>query len=1205
MRRGLLFIGLCMPAIFRFAQSTKRTCRGLSSSLRLASAAPLTVFFSGLLIINLGGIALAQSPTGTIRGTVLDPTGATVPGATITLTNQATNSSQTATTDGAGRYILNFVPPGTYTETASVAGFRTAKQNNIIVEVAVDRPVDFKLEVGLVSSQVEVTSTTPPLETSSSNIDTVITTKEITDLPLNGRNPFTLVETVPGVSTVGNASTPHIAGSRNANNEEQLDGMTNILPENNVGNNSTAYTPIVDSVSEFNVQTSVLPAQFGRFSGGVINMVTKTGTNELHGGAFAFAQTTALGAKNYFSSGPVPAYYQYQWGGTLGGPIVIPHVFNGHNRTFFFVGYQDTIEADDKSEVDSVPIPAWRTGDFSQLPALSNGGPGAIYDPATATLESDGFYHRSPFPGNIIPANRLSAVAQAVMKYYPMPNTGPAGAFFNNYQVSGSESSPTWQFDIRLDHNFSDKWHSFVKLSHQQGSYIAFNDYGNAAALTGNGPSVNSAYSFSFDNAITLSPSLVMDLRAGFSRSTSVRTAIGEPFNLSSIDIPSSFITVSQRTTTVFPYFNVGNGYSGLGSTGYVPLEENPSAVDFNPSVVKTIHGHSITMGGEYRKIFENFYQYGFPSGQFPFSQDWTQAVANNTGLSGGTGNAFASMMLGLADSGGDITHDIGVSEASAYFALFLQDDYQASRKLTFNLGLRWDVDVPRTERHNRMDYWNPNLPSPLAGVPAGACLYCANLMGQMVFVGTPQDPYGRHQGPTQWKDFGPRVGFAWSADDKTVVRGGYAVIFQPSQMQAGGTTGGSGTDGFTSSTNFNFTFNNQQTIATTIDNPAPGGYNLPLGAAGGPLTYSGLNISDTFFSTYRNPYSIEGNFNIQRAIPGNATIEAAYIYNRGNFLINGDPGVPYGQVNPAYLSLGTQLTASVANPFYGIITTQGSPLAAATVPYDMLLAPFPNYNGVTSFRKATSGSHYNAFTAKLNKRFSQGFSTLVSFTAGKMMDNAASVVNYLGPASQTYNNQYNPKAEFGVSAQDVSRILTVAGVYELPVGRGKLLFSNANGVVDKFIGGWQANTIVQWDTGTPVVLGAANDNSGLLGASKRPSEAPGNAKLGHSTMAHYFNTALFSQPAPFTLGNAPRVLPNVRVPGVVNADISAFKNNYIGATERYNIQFRVEAFNALNHPQFNAPDTGVNDGTFGQITGSQGQANTPRRLQLVLKLIW
>jgi hypothetical protein len=1174
MRKYLLFIGWFMPAAFV------------------------------LLTINPGCVAFGQSPTGTIRGTVIDPTGAQVGGATITLTNLATNASQTATTDNAGRYILNFVPPGTYSETASAAGFRTAKQNNIIVEIAVDRPVDFKLEVGLVSSQVEVTSTTPPLETSSSNVDTVITTKEITDLPLNGRNPFTLVETVPGVSTVGNASTPHIAGSRNANNEEQLDGMTNILPENNVGNNSTAYTPIVDSVSEFNVQTSVLPAQFGRFSGGVINMVTKTGTNQLHGGAFAFAQTTALGAKNYFSSGPVPAYYQYQWGGTLGGPIVIPHVFNGHNRTFFFVGYQDTIEADDKSEIDSVPLPAWRSGDFSSLPALSGGGPGVIYDPATATLGTDGFYHRTPFPGNIIPLSRLSAVSQAAMKYYPMPNYGAPGAFFNNYQVSGSESSPTWQFDIRLDHNFTDKWHSFVKLSHQQGSYIAFNDYGNAAALTGGGPTTSSAYSFSFDNAITLSPTLVMDLRAGFSRSTAVRTAIGEPFNLSSIDLPPSYVTVSQRTTTVFPYFNVGNGYSGLGSTGYVPLEENPSAFDFNPSVVKTIRGHSISMGGEWRKIFENFYQYGFPSGQFAFSQDWTQSVANNTGLSGGTGNAFASMMLGLGDSG-DITHDIGVSESSAYFALFLQDDYQASKRLTFNVGLRWDVDIPRTERHNRLDYWNPNLASPLVGVPANACLYCANLKGQMIFAGTPQDPYGRHQGPTQWKDFGPRVGFAWSADDKTVVRGGYAVIFQPSELQAGGTTGGSGTDGFTSQTNFNFTFNNQQTIATTIDNPAPTGYNLPLGAAGGPLTYSGLGISDTFFSSYRNPYSIEANFNIQRAIPGNATVEVAYLYNRGNFLINGDPGVPYGQVNPSYLSLGTQLTASVPNPFYGIITTQGSPLAAATVPYDYLLAPFPNYNGVTSFRKATSGSHYNAFTAKVNKRFSQGFSTLFSFTAGKLMDNASSVVSYLGPTSQTYNNQYNPAAEFGLSAQDVSRILTVAGVYELPIGRGKLLLSNLNAVADKFIGGWQANTIVQWDSGTPLVLGQANDNTGLLGSPKRPAEAPGNAKLGNSTMAHYFNTALFSQPASFTLGNAPRVLPNVRVPGVVNADISAFKNNYIGSGERFNIQFRVEAFNALNHPQFNAPDTGVNDGTFGEITGSQGQANTPRRLQLVLKLIW
>jgi hypothetical protein len=1155
----------------------------------------IAAYFMGAVLISA---CFAQSPTGTIRGTVVDPSGAAVAGTTITVTNMDTSESQVVNSDGEGRYIFPLVPPGTYSVTAAAHGFKTAKQDNVIVEIAVGRPVDFNLTVGETSSQVQVTATTPPLETNSSVVDTVVTAKDIADLPLNGRNPLALAELVPGVSTIGGASTPHIAGSRNANNEEQLDGMTNILPEDNVGNNLTAYTPIVDSVAEFNVQTSVLPAQYGRFSGGVINLVTKTGTNQIHGGAFAFAQNGAFEAKNYFSSGPIPPFYQYQWGGTLGGPITIPHLYNGRNRSFFFVGFQDQIQSQNVSETDSVPLPAWRTGNFSSLNTT-------IYDPATATLGSDGFYHRSPFPGNIIPPSRFSAVALAAMTFYPQPNTGAANAFFNNYTVTGAQSSPYYQFDIRLDHNFTPNWHTFVKFSHSSSSSQPFSDYNNPASATGSGPSNTTAYSFSFDNAITLSPTLVLDLRAGFSRQARVTRAIGEPFNLSSLNLPASFISVSQRTTTVFPDFSMGNGYSSLGSTGYVPLEENPSAVDFNPSAVKIIHGHSITMGGEVRKLLLNFYQYGYPSGLFTFSQDWTQGIANNTGGSGGTGNPFASMMLGLGDYG-EITHDIGLSTASSYFALFVQDDYQASRRMTFNVGLRWDVETPRTERHNRLDYWDPNLVSPIAGsVSGGACLYCANLVGQMVFAGTPQDPYGRHQGPTQWKDFGPRVGFAFSADDKTVIRGGYAVIFQPSALQAASTTGSAGTDGFTSGTNFNFTFNNQQTVATTIDNPAPSGYNLPQGVAGGPLTYSGLPISDTFFGSYRNPYSIEGNLTIQRALPGQAVVEAAYLYNRGNFLINGDPGVPYGQVNPSYLSLGSKLTASVPNPFYGIINTPGSPLASATVPYDYLLAPYPNYNGVESYRKPGAGSHYNAFTLKLDKRYANGFSTLVSFTAGKLMDNASSAVTYLGPTSQTYNNQYNPKAEFGLSSQDVSRMFVVAGVYELPFGKGRRFLNSGNAIGNELISGWQGNTIFQWDTGTPIVLGAASDNSGLLGSPKRPEEAPGNAKLSKQTHAEWFNTSLFSQPAPFTLGNAPRTLPNVRVPGVVNADISAFKNNYIGPGERYNIQFRVEAFNALNHPQFNGPDTGVNDGTFGQITGAQGQANTGRRLQLALKILF
>ena len=1172
-------------------QTSLRSTDPVPHSRRMISLL-LGLFLLAFMAIS-SSFAFAQSPTGTIRGTVTDKSGAVISGATITIKDAQTNETKTAQSDDEGRYIVNFVQPAVYTVTATASGFETETQNNVTVEISVGRPVDFTLGIARLSQQVEVSSTTPPLETSTSAVNTVVNAQQITDLPLNGRNPTSLEVLVPGVSTVGGASTPHIAGSRNANNEEQIDGMTNILPENNVGNNSTALTPIVDSVQEFNVQTSTLPAQYGRFSGGVISLVTRSGTNQIHGTVFDFTQTNALYAKNYFSSGPIPSAHLYQWGGTIGGPITIPHIYNGANRSFFFFAYENSKQSSNTTETDTIPTALERTGDFSQLGVT-------IYDPNTAVLQPDGSYQRSAFPGNKIPLDRQSKVAMAAIAYYPTPTND---ALTNNYTYTGPVINNYWHFDMRFDHDFGPKWHSFVRFSHINNPNTPFADYPGAslpASQGYGGPSLSTAYSASFDNAITLSPTLVMDLRAGFSRSAVNRSTFGGSFDLSSLGLPASYVSQASSDDAIFPNFSVGNSGASLGSAGYVPLLENPSAVDFNPSVVKVIHGHSITMGGEYRKLFLNFHQYGYPSGQFStIDNTWTQEFING---SNDGGNPFATMLLGLS-TGGQITHDTSLATASTYDALFIQDDYQAAKNLTFNVGLRWDIEIPRTERHNKLDYWDPTLVSPLAGaVPSGACIYCDDLVGQMVFVGTAGSKYGRHQAPTQWKDFAPRIGFAWSANDKTVIRGGYGIVYQASALQAAGTSGGAGTDGFTGQTGFNFTLNNQQSVSTTFDNPAPTGFNLPQGVAGGPGTFLGEGISDTFFSSVRNPYTIQGNLNMQRALPLQSVIEVGYLYNRGNFLINGDPGVPYSQVDPSYLALGQQLLNSVPNPFYGIITAPGSPLAAPTVPYDYLLRPFPQYNSVYSFRKADSGSHYNAITVKLDKRMSSGLSLLVSFTGSKLMDNAASPVTYLGPVSSTYANQYNPKAEFGLSSQDVSRLFSAAYLYNLPFGQGQRFFGNATGVVNKLIQGWQTNGIVQWNAGTPIVLGAATDNTGLLTLGQRPAVTAGDPNLSHKTLAKWFNTELYSQPAKFTIGNAARVIPNVRVPGYTDIDMSLFKNNYIGSGERYNIQFRVEAFNAFNHPVFNGPDAGVNDANFGLINS---QSNSPRQLQLAIKFVF
>ena len=483
-----------------------------------------------LFCLTLAG--LAQSPTGTIRGTVLDSSGAAIAGATITITNVPTNEVRSTTSDSQGRYIFNFVQPSEYMAVATAAGFQSVKQEHIIIRISVGTPIDFRMPVSTVTQQVEVDSTTPPLEVDSSSLNTVIPGRTILDLPLNGRNPTSLEVLVPGVNTTGNASTPHIAGSRNANNEEQIDGMTNILPENNVGNNSTAYTPIVDSVQEFNVQTSVLPAQYGRFSGGVISLVTRSGTNDFHGSLFDFTQTNALYAKPFFSSGPVPSSHLYQYGGVIGGPIWIPHLYDGHNRSFFFFAFEDSKNSVAQTELDSVPTAAERTGDFSALSTV-------IYNPYSASLQPDGSYLRQPFQGNKIPSNLISKVAAAAIQYYPMPNTGPAGTQFNNYTANGSSVNNYYHFDLRLDQDFGTRDHSFVRFSHINNPNIPFSDYNSAASQGYGGPSTSTAYSASIDNSITLSPSLILDLRGSFSRSTYVRSTFGQPFDLPVFSSPT------------------------------------------------------------------------------------------------------------------------------------------------------------------------------------------------------------------------------------------------------------------------------------------------------------------------------------------------------------------------------------------------------------------------------------------------------------------------------------------------------------------------------------------------------------------------------------------------------------------------------------------------------------------------------------------
>jgi hypothetical protein len=1189
----------------------------VSFSLIASRGTVKQTFFRSLLLSGslLAAGAFAQTPTGTISGVVEDSTGAAVPNATVTVTNTATNVTQTLKTDGEGRYTQGFLNPGQYQVKVTATGFTPTEQDGITVDVAQSHPVDFSLKVGSEGANVIVQATTPALQTNNATTEQVITGKRILDLPLNGRNPFALAALTPGVNNTSGpygASTPSFAGSRNSNNEQELDGITNILPENNVGNNSSAYQPIVDSVDEFTVQTSVQTPEYGRFSGGLINLATRTGTNKFHGSLFEFNRDAIFDATDYFAT-VKPPLLRNQAGGTIGGPII-------KNRTFFFGAFEVSRETDSATETDSVATQAERNGDFSALLAGSN--PVQLYDPHTVhpvTLANGTVVNqRDPYPNNQIPTSEMSVAGMKTLSYQPLPNVA-TNSLTSNYIATGAPTNNYYHFDIRVDHNWTQNWKTFVRFSHNADTNVPFADFpgnGGVASLGYGGPAKSTAYSLAYDNTFTLSPTLVFDVRYGFSRSTENRTPFGGPFDITTIGLPSSLAAIADYQA--FPNVSV-SGYSGIGSSGYVPLLENPTAHDLLGSFTKVIGGHELKFGGEFRKLFLNFHQYGVPTGSFTFAQSWTQQQLLTP--SNSQGNGFADLLLGLPENGAYQSNDPSFASASEYYALYAQDAWRVTNHFTVNYGLRWDMDQPRTERHNQLSYWNPGDVSPINGQIAAnpLCPACGALGGAMHFANTASGQYGRQQINAHKLDFGPRLGLIWSPDDQWAIRAGFGIVFAPSVVQPAGPDGAAGTEGFSSTTNANFSFDNEQTIAATYDNPFPTGYNLPAGAAGGAGTDLGNAISPSFLDSHntRTPYSEMANLTVQRSLPGQTVVEVGWLFNQGQFLVAGDPGIPYDQVNPSYLSRGSALTQSVPNPFYGVITTPGSPLAQKTITQNQLLRPFPQYNGVTEYRKAGAYSNYNAVTARLDKRFAQGLTLLVAYTGAKLMDNSPAAVTYLGPYSSTYQNQYNPGGEYSVSPQDIGHQLVTSYTYELPVGPGKRYLGNLHGIVGSVIGGWQTSGIVSYIGGNPVVVGGVSDTSSLFLEGQRPLLTTSSVKISNPSRYKWFNNSVYDPsaavpntngvweiPPQYTLGNAPRTLGNVRTPRLVNADLSAIKNTYFGADQHYTLQFRFEAFNALNHVQLAPPDSTASDyasGTFGTIT-STAAGYTPRNVQLAVK---
>ena len=781
----------------------------------------------------------------------------------------------------------------------------------------------------------------------------------------------------------------------------------------------------------------------------------------------------------------------------------------------------------------------------------------------------------------------INPVSANIVKYYPLADTllgGASGA--NNFYLSGAAVVNSDQVDSRFDENINERNRFFFRYSYKELAQPAnrfFPAADQVAEGTNSQPQVTSAAAF--DYTLTKTPTFLMDFRYGFSRVFLNWTTISDGFNPTQLGFAPDIAKSADHL--LFPGIAVAN-YVTLGNAGQGQWKRSSFQTHlFSLANTKVTSSHVIKFGTDFRLLFVNDTEAGSSTGNYSFAAALTQGP-NPNAASTTAGNAMATFLLGIG-SGSMLINSKNAATKSEYNAYYLQDDWKITGKLTINLGLRWDIDLPRTERYNAMETFTPGIASPLAG-PTGI----AGLKGGLQFSGV--DGASRRQYQPQWTDWAPRFGFAFQAMRNTVIRGGYGIFYAPSLRAAGATIGN---EGFSSSTTYTGSPNNL-TPSVYISNPFPTGLNPIANSSQGLLTGIGSTFETPITGDNHVPYTQSWNFDVQRQLPAGILIDAAYVGSHGVHLNSaGENDFNLDQLTPQALALGTKIQASVANPFYGQITT--GPLATATVPLSYLLAPFPQYTGIDASYITGGYTLYNALQLKVEKRFSHGLSALLSFTGQKLIDDY-SIISNVGNNAGGIQNIYDRRGDKSVSTNDISKHMTIAGVYTLPFGRGQQFGAHWHPAIDAVLGGWAINAIDTAQTGFPLSPTTANtSNSGS--AVLRPNNNGQDPALSGPVSLRlngYLNAKVFSLPAPFTFGNTSRTLPNVRAPGLQNIDFSLFKSFHI--RELIRLQLRAEAFNLLNEVVFGTPNMTVSAVAFGTITG---QSNSARQLQVALKLLF
>jgi hypothetical protein len=1163
----------------------------------------------------------------TISGMVTDPSGAPVAGARITATETRTGVKTPTITDVTGKYTMPFLVPGQYEITAQAQGFKETRRTDLALGADEHPVIDLALQVGDVTTEVTVSAGVPLLNTDNANIGQAISTKQVEDMPLNGRTPLMLAELAIGVTPTAAPTLVHpfdlsapaafsVAGTPSQSSELLLDGVPDETWDGRV-----AYNPPVDAVQEVRVNAFDADASFGHTAGGTMNQVMKTGTNGLHGSLWEFNQPSDMVANDFFQNRagkPLAITHFNQFGLVAGGPVVLPKVFNGRNKLFWFFTYEGVKDAQPNPTFLTVPTDAERQGNFSAL--LAAGSQYQLYDPGSA-VASGTTITRKPFPGNVIPQSDLNPIALAYMKFYPEPNvTFGVGATGTNNYSSTVPTTDNYNNEMgRLDYNISDKNRMFFDVRNAAETQTKNEYFGNPSegSLLFRDP-----LGGTIDDVYIASPSTVADVRVNFTRLAETHSLPSAGFNPSSLGFPSyiagnsNFLQLPVMALTTF---------QALGADG---ASSYPSqSLQIFGDVVKTWGNHTVKFGADLRQYRMNFIVNNYSTGQYSFGNTWVRASssASSTVVQG---QDLASFLLGLPTAG---DYDIESSGMfyNYYAAPFIQDDWRIARNLTLTVGLHYDHDGAVHEKYGRtVNGFDTTDPNPIAGP---AQIAYANHPIAEIPAADFRVPGGlEFASPNNNSVFqntshlvSPRVGFAWSPDllKDTVIRGGFGMFVAPISIANLEVTGAYSTtpilaqEGFSQSTAMTVTNNNYVSPAATLGNPFPGGILQPTGSALGLATFNGQTV--TFLNPkMSNPYSLRWDMAVQHTFHKDTLLEVAYVGNHSVHTsinltqLNGIPRQYMSTLPTRDAPLISTLTGTVTNPFQGLLPNSSNQ-NGSTIALASLLSPYPEFpvgdsssgwsgsSGVLEQLLNQGRSYYESLDVRLERRLASGLSAIANYGWSKLIE------------QDSWLNDSDPVPEKRISPFDHTQRIVAAIMYDLPVGKGQSLNVNSP-VLNAIVSGWHLNSVYIYQVGAPIIWANGSTTSpgdyvffggpGTLPASYNNEQANTTA-AGVALPA--FNTGLFATNSNSTFEYHIRTFsstfPNIRQDAINEWDPSVLKG-FTFAEKAY-LQLRFEFFNILNHPNFAAPASlSATSSSFGDITSV---ANRPRTIQLGARFVF